>query len=93
MCCGVGLTCGSKLVLLWRRLAAAAAIQPLAWELPYATGSILKRKKKKRYTLKLQLNILPEDIIIYGFMLTTPDKENFMGNIAQCLRAVNFGNQ
>ena len=35
---------------LWCRLAAAALIWPLAWELPYATGAALKRpgKKKKR---------------------------------------------
>ena len=26
---------------LWRRLAAAAPIQPLAWELPYAIGAAL----------------------------------------------------
>ena len=30
---------------LWRRLAAAALIGPLAWELPYAAGATLKRKK------------------------------------------------
>ena len=28
--------------------AAAALIQPLAWELPYAAGAALKRKKKKK---------------------------------------------
>ena len=31
--CGVGCVCGSDLVWLWRRPAAAAPIQPLAWEL------------------------------------------------------------
>ena len=36
------------LALLWRRLAAVAPIRPLAWELPYATGTALKKKKKKR---------------------------------------------
>ena len=41
---------GSDLVWLWlwRRLAVAALIQPLAWELPYDTGVALKRKKKKK---------------------------------------------
>ena len=29
------------------RLAAVALIQPLAWEIPYAVGVALKRKKKK----------------------------------------------
>ena len=44
--CGVGHRHGSDLV--WRRLAAAAAIQLLAWELPYAIGAALKRQKDKR---------------------------------------------
>ena len=30
---------------LWHRSAAAAPIQPLAWELPYATAVALKSKK------------------------------------------------
>ena len=34
------------LLWLWRRLAAAALIQPLAWELPHAVGATLKKKKK-----------------------------------------------
>ena len=33
---------------LWCRPAAAAPIQPLAWELPYAVGVALKSKKRKR---------------------------------------------
>ena len=33
---------------LWHRLAAAAPILPLAWELPYAAGAAQKRKEKKR---------------------------------------------
>jgi len=32
------------LALLWRRPAAVAPIQPLAWESPYAAGSALKSK-------------------------------------------------
>ena len=32
------------LLWLWYRLAAAALIRPLAWELPYATGVALKKK-------------------------------------------------
>ena len=41
MSCGVGCRRGSDLALLWlwRRPAAAAQIQPLAWELPYAMGA------------------------------------------------------
>ena len=32
-------------LILWCRLAAAAPIQPLAWELPYAAGAALKKPK------------------------------------------------
>ena len=32
---------------LWCRPAAAALIQPLAWELPYVRGVTLKKKKDK----------------------------------------------
>ena len=35
------------LLWLWHKLAAAAPIQPLAWELPYVLGMALKRKKGK----------------------------------------------
>ena len=40
------------LLWLWCLLAAVALIQPLAWELSYATGAVLK-KKKKSYLFKL----------------------------------------
>ena len=44
--------CGHGLdpVLLWLcyRLAAAAPIGPLDWELPYAANAALKAKKKKK---------------------------------------------
>ena len=48
MSCGVGLTHGSDLALLWRRLAAAAPIRPLAWEPPHAVGAALKIQKDKK---------------------------------------------
>ena len=38
----VGIQCCHE---LWLRLAAAALILPLAWELPYVAGAALKRKK------------------------------------------------
>lgn len=31
--------------MLWRRLAAAAQIQPSVWELPYAAGAAPKKEK------------------------------------------------
>ena len=55
---GIGRRRSSNLVLLWLwyRPAAAAPIQPLAWEFPNATGMVLKRpKKKKKFTLSLYL--------------------------------------
>ena len=50
MSCGVGQRLGLvlKLLWLWRRLAAVALIQALAWECLYAMGGALKRKKKKK---------------------------------------------
>ena len=47
MSCGVGRRLGSDPMLLWLgcRLAAADAIRPLAWELPYATGEALEGQK------------------------------------------------
>ena len=38
----------SGVTLLWCRLAAAAPIQPLAWEPPYAAGAALLKKKKEK---------------------------------------------
>ena len=38
--------------LLWRRLAAAAPVHPLAWELACAAGAARKRKKEKRAKYK-----------------------------------------
>ena len=38
---------GPMLLWLWNRPAATTAIQPLAWETPYALGVVLKSKKKK----------------------------------------------
>ena len=50
MSCGVGCRRRSDLefVWLWYRPAATALILPLAWELPYAEGAALQRKKRKK---------------------------------------------
>ena len=52
MSCGVGRrrSLDPTLLWLWRRLAATALIQPLAWELPYAAGTTLKKDKKQNKT-------------------------------------------
>ena len=43
----MGHRCGLNPALPWLhcRSAAVAAIQPLAWELPYAIGTAIKRKR------------------------------------------------
>ena len=48
----LGCRCGSDLVLLSGSLAAVALIQPLTWELPYAMGAALEKKKGKKYDYK-----------------------------------------
>ena len=47
---GVGCRCSSGPVWLWLwcRPRATALIGPLAWELPYAVGAALKRKKERK---------------------------------------------
>ena len=50
MSCGIDCRCGSDHELLWllHRPVAAAPIQPLAWELPYAAGLAIKKGKFKK---------------------------------------------
>ena len=50
MSCGVGRRRSSDptLLWLWRRLVTATLTHPLARQLPYATGVVMKRKMKKR---------------------------------------------
>ena len=45
---------------LWHSLAAATPIQPLAWELPHAAGSVLKIENKQ--TNKNTNNKFGEDV-------------------------------
>ena len=65
--CHVGHRCGldPALLWLWCRLTAAAPIQPLAWELPYAAGTALKDKKAKTKHKKLFLLQGHQDILLY----------------------------
>ena len=46
---------GSELLWLWYRPEAAVPILPLAWELPYATGVVLKSKTKQKNVLILKV--------------------------------------
>ena len=49
MSCGVGRKWGSDPAWLWHRPAAVAPIRPLAWELLYAAGVALKKKRLRTY--------------------------------------------
>ena len=52
------------LLWLWFRLAPAALIQPLAWELPYAASVTLKgQKKKKKKKKKGNVDAIPGEIV------------------------------
>ena len=57
MSCGVGQRRGSNLALLWlwHRPAAAAPVQPLAWEPKHATGAALKGQKTKQTNKKTSI--------------------------------------
>ena len=48
--CGVGCRRSSDpaLLWLWRRPAATAPIQPLAWEPPYGTGAAQEKAKRQK---------------------------------------------
>ena len=50
MSCGVGRRHGSDLawLWLWHKPIAAAPIQSIAWETPYASGAVLERQKDKK---------------------------------------------
>ena len=67
MSCDVGHRRGldPKLLWLWRRPVAAARIQPLAWESPYAKGAALEKAKKKKSVLMYTLS--PKEIITEVF--------------------------
>ena len=73
MSCGVGHRSGLDLELLWLwcRPAAAAPIQHLFWELPYAAGGAIKKKKKKKKDFRclLEKNIYYGKNYIYVFQI------------------------
>ena len=56
--CRLQMRLRSGVVWLWCRPAAAAPIQPLTWEPPYAVGVALKRQKEKRLrTINVESNV------------------------------------
>ena len=46
--CKLQMQLGSRIAVVWHRLAAVVLIQPPAWELPYAAGAALKKQKEKK---------------------------------------------
>ena len=62
MSCGIGRRCSLDLALLW--LAAIAQIRSLAWELPYAVGAALKKRKKKVFNDHMRDRRFPPLFII-----------------------------
>ena len=71
MSCGVGYRFGLDLPLLWlwRSPAAVTQIQPLAWELPYASSVTLKREKQKPL-LMMQMMIFGEKTSVTRVIMT-----------------------
>ena len=58
------------LLWLWCRLAAVALIPTLAWELPYAVGTALKKANKTKQNKKFQETFLRERVVhgmVYSF--------------------------
>ena len=54
---------------LWCRLVAAALIQPLAWEPPYALGAALKDTHTQKYT-KVESSRLPPPAFFFFYSCT-----------------------
>ena len=74
------------LLWLWHSSAAAALIQPLAWELPYAVGGALKRHTEKtihciqnHYTMSSEEMLL--DKAVLGDGLDTMYKPGEKGDV------------
>ena len=47
--CRLQMRLGSLLLQLWHKLAAAAPVQPVAWELPYAIGVAPQKNSSKQF--------------------------------------------
>ena len=75
---GISHRCSSDptLLWLWCRPAAAAPICPLAWELTYAVGAALKKKKKK-VNSKVKSKIRPRLRSLYQLAFSSPQMVGF----------------
>ena len=73
------------LLWLWHRSAAVAPIRPLAWELPYAMGIVLKKdpprkvenRRKLPTTIAKRVTLLPDTRERYGFEVTLEKVINY----------------
>ena len=76
MSCGVAVVYGSDptLLWLWHRLAATAPNGLLAWELPYALDSALKRQKDHK---KISLKSFSQ--YLYPIFLSSEESAHFFG--------------
>ena len=68
MSCGVGCRHGLDLALvwLWCRLAAMAAIRPLAWEPPCTGGVALKKQKEKKKKTTMLILVMSSQAQMLG---------------------------
>ena len=64
------------LLWLWYRLRVTAPIRPIAWELPYAAGTAIKKRRLFIYFFKEKCNLLKCFMLMDMFM-----KVNLINNI------------
>lgn len=51
--------------MVWHRPVAAAPIQPLAWELPYAVGAaLIKKKKERKHKMLTVIKVLCREYLV-----------------------------
>ena len=86
MSCDVGRVCGSDpaWLWLWRRPAATALIQPLAWEPPYAAGSGPRNGKKTDQGV--QLDAFSAHKLSSLVLLEGPSLETSQGFLTEAAR-------
>ena len=88
---------GAAMPRLWCRPAAAALIQSLAWELPYAAGAAFRsttKPNKKRSSFSSKISCLTSSVISQAYleksiMLVGSTKMHFLkrGNLSMQLRS------
>ena len=78
------------LLWMWRKPAAAALIQPLAWELPYAAGAAIKRKKKNDgKEIQKSLSLIRLNFFHFLFFISSKNVHNEYGQLLQYFKKPN----